>query len=155
MSPPNQQRRTRVEWSDRGVGLVEVMISVALLGIVVVAVVSAVRTTVVSADTDNELALARSVLQAASDEIVLDDYVDCASSGDFTDALTGVSVPNGWGLAVDSVEYLSRTDGVEVWGSTCAAADPNSPVYPQRVTLTVASNGRIGDRSITVIKGRS
>ncbi|MEQ8439643.1 MAG: hypothetical protein RIB65_19280 [Ilumatobacter fluminis] len=112
--------------SDHGVGFVEVLVSIVLLGTVVIAVLVGLTTTIIGADEHRD--------QSTGIALVVDG-LESVKNAAYTcsgyDATVGVTVPAGWTVTVTQVE--SGSDGT-TWG----ACDPSDPL--QRVTV-VASDG--------------
>lgn len=148
---------------DQGNSIVEIVISVALMGITVVAVLSGIQVVVSASLTDRDQAQAFEWLQAASDSIYSADREPCTSDGTGRLAAIAVydaaaqlaSVPPAWdgtdaALEVTNVEYLGRltVDSDFEWGETFCFEGTGfveSPLYTQRVTISVTSP----DSSIT------
>ena len=146
---------------DRGISLVEMVVTIAIMGLLVTAVLTAVRMSVSASATDRDQAVAFTWLQAASDEIYRAPRVPCTSDGtgrllaidQYTVAARQAEVPPVWqtstgtprdaaSVAVTNVEYLGRTtvDDVFDWGpGFCfeGGTFADSPLYTQRVTVQV------------------
>lgn len=134
---------------DPGVSLIEILIAIVLLGTVVTAVLTALRTTTTASAIDEEHAIAFAWLQAASDEVYRAPRVSCdpdpaAPISPYNDAANQPSIrPSGWEPAtmeVVTVEYLGRErpDDEFEWDAThCFEGDgfEDSPLYTQRVSL--------------------
>lgn len=142
---------------DHGVTLVEMLVTISLLGLVVVAVLVALATTTTASAVDRDHAVSFSWLQAASDEIYRDPRVSCtlgrpAALAAYDAAAKSAPRPTRWAsnpsavIAVTNVEYLGRTspdDAFEWDAAFCfeGGAFANSPLYTQRVTIQVNAPG--------------
>jgi prepilin-type N-terminal cleavage/methylation domain-containing protein len=159
---PNDDTTHRPEPSrDRGISLIEMVVTIAIMGLLVTAVITAVRMSVASSATDRDQAVAFTWLQAASDEIYRAPRVPCTSDGSgrllaidqYTVAAREAVVPPVWqtssgaprdaaAVTVTNVEYLGRTsvDDIFDWGpGFCfeGGTFADSPLYTQRVTVQV------------------
>ena len=150
---------------DDGFSFIELLVAIVLLGTIVVATLAGLRATIVASTVDDNHSKTYAWLQAASDAVAVTDYKSCSLFTNaeiataYQSAANGATRPDGWSttgaLLVTSVQYLSRAataGSPEVWGSTCAAGNAASPVYPQLVTLNVISPDGKLTRSIEVIK---
>jgi prepilin-type N-terminal cleavage/methylation domain-containing protein len=150
---------------DDGFSFIELLVAIVLLGTVVVATLAGLRAAIVAGTVDDNHSKTYAWLQAASDAVAVTDYKSCASftnaqiTSAYQSAVNGATRPEGWtttgALLVSSVQYLSRATTAgspEVWGTTCAAGNTASPVYPQLITFTVISPDGKLTRSIEVIK---
>lgn len=150
---------------DRGATFVEMLVAIVLLGTAVVGTLTALRTTLIGTRIDRNHSSAYSWLQSASDSLAVTPYRSCVSSTNaqivtaYEAAANAAVRPVGWesttGATVDvtAVRYLSRAGTTESWGTTCAAGDPDSPVYAQLVTVEVVSPDGSFSARLDVIKG--
>lgn len=90
--------------SDRGVSMIEVLISVVLMGTAGVAVLAALGVAATGAATNHRMAEARSWLVSASDAVTAADYVECAVAADYQDDVDA-ALPDHDLVAVTHVEY--------------------------------------------------
>jgi prepilin-type N-terminal cleavage/methylation domain-containing protein len=139
---------------DGGFSLVEMLVSVVLLGLTVTAVLATMRVTIRASVVDRDHAVAFEWLQSASDEIYRDPRVPCTSGRPAAIAAYHASAqsvvrPPMWDataatIAVIDVEYLGKnspSDDFEWAPGFCfeGAGYVTSPLYTQRVTLQVTS----------------
>lgn len=139
---------------DGGFSLVEMLVSIVLLGLTVTAVLATMRVTVRASVVDQDHAIAFEWLQSASDQIYQDPRVPCTSGqanaiSAYTASAQSVARPPAWdatsaAITVTNVEYLGRTTPSAdfEWSPTfCFEGGVylNSPLYTQRVTLEVTS----------------
>lgn len=143
------RRRTR----DVGQSLIEVLIVILLMGLVVTAILGALRVTTQASGIDRDHAIAFSWLQAASDEIYRQPRVPCNTATDpiatYTSYAQAATRPPSWvtsaaHIEVISVEYLGRStpDADFEWdASFCFEGGVylESPLYTQRVTIEATS----------------
>lgn len=155
---------------DAGVSLIEVLISVVLLGTVVVATLGALSATINASSLDRDHANAHAWLQTAADMLYARDLISCGSmdSDPSTDMALIVAEyqatvqqtdnPEGWpaanieiiNLEWWSIDILPTGLGVEAWGSTCDSGDTNL----QKIELRVrAEDGRIVEQVEVIIGG--
>ena len=139
---------------DHGFSLVEILVSVVLLGMTVTAVMTTARVSIVASVTDRDHATSYTWLQAASDEIYLAPRVPCtsgvaAATASYDAAAKVVDRPPAWDSTSATIDVIN----VEFLGKATADADfewsdahcfegtgyANSPLYTQRVTLQVTS----------------
>lgn len=148
--------------SNRGFSLTEVVIAIAIAGILVTAVMASARVSLKASQIDRDRAIAFAWLQAASDEIHLETRVACTADGTgrtnaiaaYRIAAQSTGVPDPWtstgaGITVSDVEYLGRSDPDDdfSWSQTFCfetAAFVDSPLYTQRVTIDLTMpNGSV------------
>jgi hypothetical protein len=142
--------RIRPRPRDLGVTFVEILVTLVLLGLTVVAVLTATRTTIVATRVNRDHTAATAWLQSASDVLAGRRLMDClngpAVRDDYNDAI--VSVPNSeeWPadrLSVAAVTFWTGTG----WGAC------TSPYNLQLVTLLVTdADGAVLER-LELVKG--
>lgn len=145
---PPRDRAARCD----GFSLVEVLVTLALMGTTVVAVLVGVQATVRASVTDRDHATAFAWLQSASDEIYRVDREPCtggkaAAIAAYDSAAASVTPPPVWdstdaAISVIDVEFLGKSgvDDEFEWSDTFCFEGPGydeSPLYTQRVTLRV------------------
>ncbi|MDW3215514.1 MAG: prepilin-type N-terminal cleavage/methylation domain-containing protein [Ilumatobacteraceae bacterium] len=143
-------RRTR----DRGVTLIEIVITITLMGVIVVPILVAVATSVRSSRVSEDSAQVETLLVNAVDR------VNRATRGDFPCDLTSPVVAAvetvGWPASSVNVghEYL---DIDEQWqtdptGTACPGGSFQTGIV-QRITITITSPDEGITRSLQVIRG--
>ena len=157
-------QRQRRPAGDRGSTFIELLVAIVLLGTVVVGTLAGLRAAITGSEIDRDHSRAFVWLQSATDAIATTPYLSCATNapgvilGAYRAAVAAVPRPDGWdptsGATIDvtSVTYLSRSAGVDVWGSTCASGNAASPVYPQLVAIRVTDPDGELIRTLEVIK---
>jgi type II secretory pathway pseudopilin PulG len=138
--------------TDHGSSLIEILVSMVLLSTAVIAVLTALGTSIHASAVDKDIATAYEYVQNASDEIYEADRVPCyqgltAVKAAYDSAVKLAPVPPGWTktATVTNVEFLGRAtvDAQFSWGAFCfESSDPlneyyTSPLYTQKVTFTV------------------
>lgn len=156
---------------DPGLSLVEILVSITLLGIGVSAVLVGLRTTTAASAIDREHATVLAWLHAASDEVYRAPYSSCedhsaaAAAADYQLAARDPGiVPTGWSdiaIEVTSVEFLWRSsfDDPYGWSPTgCMVGGTYEAVgaeqFSQRVTIQVTAP-RGGVHTVEMVKGGS
>jgi hypothetical protein len=150
-APVRRRRR------DRGQTFVEILVSIVLLGTVVGATLTALRTTIVSSRADEGQAKANAWLLAAEDAIYRTPYIPCPSftaaqvkSAYDIEVQATTTPPEGWAggsVGVNVVFFWSKEDGQEVWSDACG-----TEFSAQLVEIYVRSpSGDVG-KTMQVIK---
>lgn len=137
---------------DRGLSLVEILVSIVLLGTAGVAVVVALGTSIHASAVDKDLATSYEYVQSVSDQIYAAPRVPCYQGAAtvkaaYDTAAKQAPAPLGWTktATVTNVQFLGRAtvDAPFSWGAFCfESSDPlnqyyTSPLYTQKVTFTV------------------
>jgi Tfp pilus assembly protein PilV len=166
-TPTDTCRRRR----DAGVSLVEILIAIVLISTVVVATLTALRTTIMASAADRDHANAHAWLQTAADMLYARDLITCGSmdpgnpandialiANEYEKTIQQTDNPEGWsapnisviGLEWWSIDINSSGVGTEAWGTVCDAKDTNL----QKVELQVtAESGRIVEEVEVIIGG--
>jgi type II secretory pathway pseudopilin PulG len=149
------------------VTLTEMLVTIALMGLAVTAVLIGLRTNVTASNTDQNHAVAYSWLQAASDEVYREIRVPCTDGralalSNYDAAAKRVPRPPLWdgtdaSIRVTNVEYLGRTDpdAVFEWdASFCfeGVGYESSPLYTQRITIETTGPGGELVRTLQMVK---
>jgi type II secretory pathway pseudopilin PulG len=162
---PDPDRRPR----DEGVSLVEITISIVLLGSIIAATLTALTTTITASALDRDHANAHAWLQTASDMLYAREVRQCdeskpaaeeiaATIDDYQDTVSATENPEDWeshlitvtGVQWWSIDKDANGVGVESWGTVCDSIDTNL----QRVSLRVrAPDGKIVEEVEVIIGG--
>lgn len=150
---------------DRGFSLVEVLVTVVLLGSGVVAVLSGLQMTIRASVIDRDHATAFAWMQTASDEIHRAPRESCTTGNAIAayDAVAQtIPPPPVWAslsptIEVINVEYLGKNnedDPFEWSSSFCfeGGTYADSPLYTQRVTLRVITHDGRFVRTLQMVK---
>ncbi len=132
--------------SEAGTTLVELLMAVAILGIAVVSIVTAMGTSIIGTDHHRKQAQAHTVLLSAVDVVKSQAYQSCATAGSYAPA-TGVTLPAGWTASVVSVQSVTYWNGSTFAASPCVP-DPKL----QLVKVQVATPDGRATESVSVVK---
>ena len=137
---------------DQGSSLIEILVSMVILSTGVVAVLTALGTSIHASAVDKDVATAYEYVQDASDQIYEANRVPCYQGlatikAAYDAAVKLAPVPPGWTktATVTNVEFLGKAavNDPFSWGAFCfESSDPlnqyyTSPLYTQKVTFTV------------------
>ena len=140
---------------ERGESLIEVLITVVILGLAVVAILSALGTLVRGTDIHRQQSNATVVAENAAEAIKGNGtaFVTCATPADYAAAVAGTTRPTGWAApTVLTVQYWNGSG----FGSTCYDSTAAPLLAPlQLVSVKAASpNGR-GTSLLSFVKRRA
>jgi type II secretory pathway pseudopilin PulG len=132
---------------DRGESLIELLVALTLLGLAVVAIVSALGASILMSDIHRKQATAGAEVRSFAEKIESvvatgsGGYVACAGTGTYAGAYT---VPAGYTKAVTLVRYWTGS----AWSATCG-----SDIGLQKLTLQISSSdGRAAETLDVVIR---
>ncbi len=167
---PTRSNRTTSR-RDRGFSLIEILVSLALMGILIVTALAGLSTTINASGLDRDHANAHAWLQTAADMLYAREIVTCGTL-DPLDPVADVALtmqeyentvrqtdnPEGWsnanidiiGLEWWSIDIGPDGGGTEQWGIDCDAGDTNLQKVALRVT---AEDGRIVEEVEVIIGG--
>lgn len=137
---------------DRGFTYVEVVITIVLMGIVVLPVLTAVRSSIQAASVSRDAAEVETVLVNAADRVNradrdLFDQYKCDLSGP---AKKAASV-HGWDDSTVAVEHFHWDDGTEAFESGACPGGQDQAVQMIRIRVTSPNDGVT--RELEVVKG--
>lgn len=134
---------------ESGFSLVEILITVVIVGIAFAAILGGMVTSIVVSDVHRKQAstdaLVRSAAEAVKDLSVA--YVSCANAGDYASALP--AAPSGYAVSISSVEYWDGTSTDPV-GFSGSCPSPDRGV--QRVTLVATSSDGGATETVQILK---
>lgn len=141
---------------DDGFSLVEMVVSITLLGIGVVAMLTALRATITATAVERDHANAHAWLQSAADVLYGEERMDCGTETAPLDLVPGYQAiveqaenPEGWPIANIDVTQVLFWDG-EIYQTTCYD-DQN--INLQLITIEVRNpEGEIVE-TVQVVKG--
>jgi hypothetical protein len=155
---------------DRGQTFVEILVSIVLLGTAVGGTLTALRTTIVSSQHDDEKTKANVWLLAVEDALYREPYHSCFDPGPGFDTLVGMDEgdilheyetainaappPAGWATAtvrIRELEFWQKSDGTPVWVSNCPT-DPLAGRSAQLVTVDLLRSPGDVVNTIQVVK---
>jgi Tfp pilus assembly protein PilW len=135
----------------RGETLVELLVTVTIMGMVIVALVAGLSTTLIAGDAHRQESSAEGVVRNYAEWVAdsnLVPYTDCASPGAYTSAASGFSPPAGWTVSVTGVAYLQA-------GHDYAAGCVPDLGAQQLTVRAVSPHAQHGaDESVVVVKRR-
>jgi prepilin-type N-terminal cleavage/methylation domain-containing protein len=142
--------------ADRGFSLIEVVMTISLIGIVILPLIEATFASVKASSTAREAAEIETVLQNAADRVNRA-LVGC----DYTVYVQAASIANGWSGSQASATYQHYVPGTSLLASAnptnawvtgaCVGTVPTRDLL-QLVTITVTSDSGHLSRSIQVVK---
>lgn len=147
---------TRSRTSDEGFTLVEVLVTLVLVGIGVSGVLAALMTGVRGSKATAGMADARALLNAAAEQVQAAPYAPCAGTGGYASALTSASkASNSDGsnvasqtLSVSIAYWSVSSAGVPGFStSDCSYDSSGASGRLQRITLTSQT-----DEQLTIVK---
>jgi len=142
--------------TDEGVTLVEVVLSIALMGIVVVPLLLAVSSSIKSSNVSESAAQVETLLVNAVDRVNRAPRSDfqCDVSGPIIAAVETVGWPTTSAVIVQ--EYLDELTGNWVSGTGNLACPDSTGFYNgivQRITITITSPDERVSRTLQVVRG--
>jgi Tfp pilus assembly protein PilE len=135
----------------RGETLVELLVTVTIMGMVIVALVAGLSTTLVAGDSHRQESRAEGVLRSYAEWLespATVPYTACGSPSDYTSAASGFAPPAGWTVSVTGVAYLQP--GRE-YGADCGT-DLGAQQLTVRAVSPHAAHG--ADESVVIVKRR-
>jgi type II secretory pathway pseudopilin PulG len=130
-----------VRGDDAGVTLVELILTVAIMGIAIVTIVGGAMTSILDSDYNHKQADAANVLQAYADSVAALVYQPCSAA--YAPAYTP---PTGYTVAIAGTEYWDTATSAFI--STCPASDYGL----ERLTLQVSSTDSRANETLQVEK---
>lgn len=149
------ERAARSRRADRGVSLVEVIVSIALTGGVVVSIMGALFTVVRASSQNDDAVKLQAVIGGATDQLVAVEWEGCPDgSGSYNNAAQSAAGRVGWDAAavtIVDVDYWSAA--ADDWVESCSgAATPGSVDALQRITINVQAPETGVSKSFDVVK---
>lgn len=136
-------RRRRALRSDEGETLLELLISIVILGVCVVAIGSSIALSILMSDVHRKQSVASEFLHNYAETIQASTYQPCTGPIDYTSSLP--VPPNGgpWTITQKNIQYWN--------GSSFQATCPGSDKGLQQVTLELQSHDNTVDERLDVI----
>lgn len=120
---------------DRGDTLVEILVSVAILGIAVVAILGAIAMTATASGLHRDTASVQNLLHNWAESVSDGPYTACASAATVQSAVPSPALPTGFSAQVTAVRY---------WDGSAFAGSCGTDQGLQRITLSIAGPGSPG-----------
>jgi prepilin-type N-terminal cleavage/methylation domain-containing protein len=156
-----RHRRVKTDPSvadDAGVTLVELLVTVAILGIAFVAVIGGMTTSIMGSDIHRKQATAETVLRNYAEALkpTTTPYTACATptTAAYAPATLGVVAPSGYTASIADVEYWDGNPTPLQFVSSLGSCGDPTPTDNgmQRISLQVtSSDGRATER-IAIVK---
>ncbi len=153
-SDPHEMRRSP---ADSGITLIEILVSITLMGTIGIAVMGALFTAIVGSAVQRDHARAHEWLQSATEVLVNDiPWIDCdgtnptAHAGSYESALQGFPaiVPPDWGLySIEVPVDVTYPDNSGSYGAPC-----NSSENRQKIVIQVKSPDNKIIETVEVVK---
>ena len=149
---PDRPDSHRSRRRDAGFSLVEIVISITLMGTVVVAIIGAVRTLVVASSVGREAAQVETVIVNAADRVNR-----APKRCDYTVFVQAAVQSQGWQADSASVSHdryvpAASPIGQGQWVPGACEIDSPTDLLVQRVTITITSPDGKVRRNIQVVK---
>jgi prepilin-type N-terminal cleavage/methylation domain-containing protein len=154
--------RARVDSAEGGFSLVEVLITIVIVGVTFAALLGGLITTITVSSLHRKQATADSVARSAAEWIkdgVQTPYHNCAGVGWYS--LSGLPRPAGYSVAIQSVEYWDGVGAVAgiPYALNSGVGGHLGPTCPgggdkglQRITIVVTSSDPPISETVQVIK---
>jgi prepilin-type N-terminal cleavage/methylation domain-containing protein len=120
--------------AEAGVTLIEVMVTIAIMGIGFTALLGCLAGTFTAGDQGRKVAVAQVVARKYADALGTATYVNCAVAGDYAAALA--SPPTGFAVQVTGVEYWNG-DATATFGTSQSGCSSAGDQGAQRLNLRV------------------
>jgi prepilin-type N-terminal cleavage/methylation domain-containing protein len=139
--------------SNDGFSLVEILITVAIVGITFTAILGGLITTITASAYQRKAATADTIVRSAAELVkdsVRNPYANCAGSGAYS--LAGLSVPAGFSVTIQGVKYWNW-DGQPVPGGYAVKFTSNCSDHGmQQISIQAASSDGQATETLQVIK---
>ena len=142
---------------QEGFSLAEILVTIAIVGIVFAALLGGLMTSVTASSLQRKQATADAVARSAAEMVkdsVANPFQACATSSTYS--FSGLSVPSGYSVSIPA-------GGVENWNPAGAVTAPYSPSFEtsqpgcpnnglQRITIVVRSSDSQASETVQVMK---
>jgi prepilin-type N-terminal cleavage/methylation domain-containing protein len=149
-----RQFRARLR-GDAGVTLIELLVTVVILGVVFVAILGGMATGMVVSDLHRKQATAETIIRSYAEAVKAAAYTICAAPAAYTASAVGYSVPAGlsptYSVAVAAVRYWQPGGATGSFVSSLGTC-PGSDNKLQSVTLHVGSSDGRDSETMQVVK---
>lgn len=137
------------ESGDRGESLIELLISIVIMGLAFSALLGGLATALLGSDVHRKTSDAESVLLAASERVKAAAWVRCATKSDINSIVSTTPRPTGWAApTVVSVDYWNGTTFVT---SPCSATSTGL-LAMQLIRLSTTSPDKRGTDALSFVK---
>jgi prepilin-type N-terminal cleavage/methylation domain-containing protein len=140
---------------DAGVTLIELLVTVVILGVVFVAVLGGMATGMVVSDLHRKQATAETIIRSYAEAVKAASYTVCAGTAAYAASAVGYSVPTGlrptYAVSVTAVKYWQPGGSTGSFVSSLGTC-PGSDNSLQSVALRVSSTDGRDSESMQVVK---
>lgn len=139
--------RMRDRTGQKGLTLIELLVTVSILGVSFVVIVGGLGTAILGSDYHHRQVNADATVRTVADEVRSLEYEDCATGPFYQTELedSGYIAPTGYDVLVSEVGYLTGDD----FETTCPGGGDEGL---QLVKITVTAQERSVQESIEVVK---
>jgi Tfp pilus assembly protein PilV len=133
---------------ERGETLVELLVTIVILGSAIIALVAGVATAIASSDSHRQEATAEGVIRSFAERVQDPTdvpYVSCALVSTYPASPPGFTLPAGWPSA--SITAISYLQADATFGPTC----PSPDLGAQQLTLQVTSPHSVHGTTETLV----
>jgi prepilin-type N-terminal cleavage/methylation domain-containing protein len=140
---------------DAGVTLIELLVTVVILGVVFVAVLGGMATGMVVSDLHRKQATSETIIRGYAEAVKAASYTVCAGTAAYAASAVGYSVPTGlrptYAVSVTAVKYWQPGGSTGSFVSSLGTC-PGSDNSLQSVALRVSSTDGRDSESMQVVK---
>jgi type II secretory pathway pseudopilin PulG len=142
--------------SEEGLTLIEILVTVAIMGISFVVIIGGIGTAIFSSSLHRSQATAGTILRSFAESVDKENYIDCATGTQYTTGSGFTPTPNTYSVTVTQVDYLVTTtvgaNNVGPTPSPCPTVTPDSGL--QKVYLRVDAPPSNGSETVQIYKRR-
>lgn len=131
---------------EHGVTLIELMVTVMIVGIAFATILVALQGMYTANDENRKLSVAETWVRRYADAIGNASYVSCASTSSYSAALTP-ALPAQYSATISSVEYWNGDASPATFGSLQSACQSGGDKGAQRITVRVT--GQLTSGTVT------
>lgn len=136
--------------AEEGVTLIELLVTIAILGTAFVTLVGGMTTAVIASDIHRKEATAGAAVRSYAEDVKAATYVSCATASSYAPAAVSYSAPTSFTASVTGVAYWVPSPSDPNTGSFATTCSTDRGV--QRLTLQVVSADQRATELVTVLK---
>lgn len=143
-------RPRRLLAGDAGLTLVELLLTISIMGIAFLAILGGMGTSILTSDIHRKQATGQTLLTSFAEAVKEAAYVDCAQASDYQSSFTA---PAGYGATVTAVAYWLPPPSPQAppgFGATCP---PDTRL--QQVSLEIRSTDGRATETVAVFKRKA
>ncbi len=135
---------------EGGLSLIELLVTVAILGIAFVSILGGMSTSIIASDIHRKQAIGQTVLRSYADALKRAAYEDCATSSSY--ATVVITPPAGFDTPViTDVDHWTPDSNPVAFQDACPSTDAGI----QRITLSVQSSDSRAVETVQILKRRT